>query len=50
MNIINGHAAACICARDVVWGPAPFALTGKGLVASAYSTRTNGLFRTRIPP
>ena len=33
----------------IVWGPAPFALTGKGLVASAYSTRTNGIFRTRIP-
>ena len=26
--------------EQVVWGPAPFALTGKGLVASAYSTRT----------
>ena len=28
----------------LVWGPAPFALTGKGLVASAYSTRTNVTF------
>ena len=27
-------------ASSLVWGPAPFALTGKGLVASAYSTRT----------